>query len=133
MRRQHGGDPTPDPRCTMQMPVQVAFKGLEPSESIETACRNEAGILEHFYDRITRCRVLVEAPNHRRQTGHLYRVRIELTVPGARLVASRSQGDRPQDADVYVAVRHAFDQARRQLEDHVHKLRGRVKSPEPSR
>jgi cold shock CspA family protein len=42
-------------------------------------------------------------------------------------------GERPQDhahEDAYVAVRDAFDAVMRQLEDHVRKLDGRVKTHE---
>jgi hypothetical protein len=39
--------------------------------------------------------------------------------------------NRDRDEDVYVALRNAFDAAKRQLEDYVRLLRGDVKTHEP--
>jgi hypothetical protein len=44
-------------------------------------------------------------------------VRIDLTVPGAELVVSRDPELDHGHEDVYVAIRDAFDAARRQLAD----------------
>jgi cold shock CspA family protein len=56
-------------------------------------------------------------------------VRIELTVPGGRLVVARDHARNQAQADLYVAVRQAFREAKRQLQDHVRRLEDRVKVP----
>jgi cold shock CspA family protein len=58
----------------------------------------------------------------------LYHVRIDLTVPGAELVASREPHDNHAHEDVYVAIRDAFDAMRRQLEAHARRQRGDIKT-----
>jgi cold shock CspA family protein len=55
----------------------------------------------------------------------LYNVRIDMTVPGAELVIKREPNE-----DLDVAIRDAFDAARRQLEDFARRHRGAVKHHE---
>jgi hypothetical protein len=42
--------------------------------------------LEQFYDRITSCRVVVEAPNRHHREGRLYHIRVDLKAPGREIV-----------------------------------------------
>jgi cold shock CspA family protein len=76
------------------------------------------------------CRVVVEAQHQHHHKGNLYHVRVDITVPGHELVVSRDPKDHQAHQDVYVAIRDAFDAARRQLEDYARKLRGDVKEHE---
>ena len=46
-------------------------------------------------------------------------VRIDLTVPGEEIVIGREPGHDHAHEDVYVAIRDAFDAAKRQLQDHA--------------
>lgn len=97
------------------------------------------------------CRVLIESPHRHRHKGKRYHVRIDLTVPGSELVIKREPklvADTPlrvQKApevqlaetrepskyaaheDIYVAIRDAFDAARRKLQDFARRQRGDVK------
>ncbi len=107
----------------MQIPLQVTLKDMPQSEAVESRIREKAEKLSRFYDRIISCRVVVESPHRHQHQGKLYSVRIDLTVPGAELVANRAQ-----DEDVYVAVRNAFVAITRQLEDFVRRQRGEVKT-----
>jgi ribosomal subunit interface protein len=107
----------------MKIPLQVTFRDMSPSEAVETRIREKADKLGHFYDRIVNCRVVVEMPQRHKHQGKLHSVRIDLSVPGAELVANHAQ-----DEDVYVALRDAFDAITRQLEDYTRRQRGQVKS-----
>jgi cold shock CspA family protein len=84
--------------------------------------------LEQYYDRITSCRVVVEKEHRRHQKGNLYRVSVDLLVPGKELVVSRKGPKNHAHEDVYVAIRDAFGAATRQLEDYVRSRQGKVKS-----
>jgi len=112
----------------MQIPLQITFRGLPPSPAIEKSIREHAAKLERFYDRLTRCRVVVESPHRRHNKGKLYHVSLDLTVPGAELVVNREPHQRHEHEDVYVAIRDAFNAAARQLEDYARRQRGEVKS-----
>lgn len=114
----------------MTIPVQVTFHGVDASPAVEEYVRKRAGKLETFSHRITHCRVAVEAPHHHHQHGRLYRVRVELNVPGAALVIAHSKGDQASHQDAYAAVDDAFDHAGRVLQDHLHRQRGDTKTHE---
>lgn len=114
----------------MERPLQLTFRGLSPSEAIESRIRARAEELERFYDAIIGCHVTVEAPHRRHRQGTLYSVRIDLRVPDAELVVNRDRGKDHGHEDVYVAIRDAFDAAARQLEDYARRRRGDVKPHE---
>ena len=111
----------------MPVEVQITFRGMEVSPSVEAQVRRRADELFQFSDRITACRVVLEAAHRRHRQGMIYNVRIDLTVPGGPLVIDREPGEDHAHEDMRVAVRDAFDAARRRLQDHMQKLDGRVK------
>jgi ribosomal subunit interface protein len=108
----------------MQVPLQINARNISLSEAAEVNIRSKAATLETYYDGIIGCRVVVEGPGRHHRKG-LFTVRIDLNVPGTELVV-----DRQADEDLYVAIRDAFDAARRRLEDYVRQQRGAVKSHE---
>ena len=73
----------------MLLPVQVTFRNVEDSIGLEEMVRKEAATLYRFYDRISRCRVLVERPQHA-ATGKLYHIRIDLGLPNDKLVVKHT-------------------------------------------
>ncbi len=114
----------------MAVPMQVVFHNLDKSEAIEARIREKVEKLARFAADIQRCRVTVDAPHKHAHKGHLYSIKVDIAVPGGEIVATRHTGKNPAHQDVYVALRDAFDDARRQLEDHVRKRRGEVKRHE---
>jgi cold shock CspA family protein/ribosome-associated translation inhibitor RaiA len=115
----------------MQIQPQVTFRGLPVSDEIEKACWAEAEKLERYYDRITSCRIVVAEPHRRHKKGNLYAIRIDLTVPGGELVVNREPPEHRADEDVKLALREAFDTARRRLQDFARRQSGSVKEHEP--
>jgi ribosomal subunit interface protein len=112
----------------MQKGLQLRWRNVTPSEAVEAHVREEVERLERFHERITGCEVTLESPSrHHRNGAQKYRVRIELSVPGGKLVVARDRARNHAQADLYVAVRAAFREAKRQLQDHVRKLDARVK------
>lgn len=105
----------------------MTFHSMPPSEAIETNIRKKASKLDSFYDRILSCRVVIEAPHRHHHKGKLYHVRIDMTVPGSELVVSREPSKHASHQDVYVAVRDAFNAARRKLQDYARRQRRAVK------
>jgi len=119
---------------------------MESSDAVTARIEEEAGRLDTFFDRITSCRVVVEAPHRHHKWGELFHICIELDVPGARLVvnhepsshAALSHDDtaaltkhlevHPEHRDIYVAIRDAFDGARRRLQEHVKRMRSIAKT-----
>jgi ribosomal subunit interface protein len=100
----------------MKLHVEITFRNMNASPALEDNVRDKVQKLEQVCDRMIGCRVVVEAAHRHQHKGHLYHVRIDVSVPGQELVVSRDPSEKQAHADVYVAVRDAFDAARRQLE-----------------
>ncbi|HEY3302714.1 MAG TPA: HPF/RaiA family ribosome-associated protein [Candidatus Binatia bacterium] len=109
----------------------MTFRNMPPSEAIETNIREKAAKLDDFYEKIMGCRVLVEAPHRHHRKGKLYHVRIDLTLPGGEIVIDREPSLHASHKDIYVAIRDAFDAARRKLQDFARRRRGVMKVHEP--
>jgi cold shock CspA family protein/ribosome-associated translation inhibitor RaiA len=105
---------------------------MKHSGAIEAMVREKAAKLGTFSDQIMSCRVLVEPAGKHHQRGNQYEVRIDLTVVGEEIAVSRVPGRHAEYKDLQVALRDAFDAARRQLEDYGRRRRGAVKTHEAS-
>lgn len=112
------------------IPVQVTFRDMATSPAVEAAIREKAETFERFADRITNCRVVVEAPHQRHRKGKLYQVHIDLGLAGGSLVVGREGPMNHAHEDIYVAIRDSFRAATRMLEEHERKRRGNVKTHE---
>ena len=108
----------------MKQPLQIRFLGLEPSEAVETAAREKAAKLDRFFPEIMACRVSIELTHKHQQQGRRYAVRVDVTLPGHELVV-----DRVQHEDVYVAMRDAFDDIKRRIDDTAQRARERRDAP----
>ncbi len=115
----------------MELPLQLQFRNRDPSPAIEAAVRKHVDKLKSFNGDIISCRVAIESPHKHQYKGKLYHVVVDIRVPGKEIVVSRAPDDQQAHEDVYVAIRDAFDAARRQVQDFVKIRRGRVKSHEP--
>jgi ribosomal subunit interface protein len=102
----------------MEEPLEIAFHNLEPSDALEAEIRERFAKLDRIYDRLTACRVSVEALHKQHRTGNVFEVHIDMLVPGAELVVSKQPQKAKQryaNPDVYTSIRDAFDAAERQL------------------
>lgn len=114
----------------MQKPLRITYRRVDPSDAIESDIREKVEKLEQFCDDIIGCNVVIEAPHRHHHQGSLFHVRIDLTVPSKELVVSREPHQHHAHEDAYVAIRDAFDEMRRQLEDYVRTRRAHVKTHE---
>ncbi len=111
----------------MQIPLQIRFRNIEPSAAVEAAVRKRAEQLERLDNRITSCRVTIEMGHRHRHKGNLYHVVIDVRTPTGEVVVSRMPNDKHAHKDVYVAIRDAFDAARRQLKNQLREAQGKIK------
>lgn len=116
----------------MLLPLQITFRHMEPSPAVEARVRELAARLDRFYDAITRCRVVIATPPAHSHKGGPFSVRIDVTLPGGEVFAHSEHENTGAHTDVYVALRDAFDDLRRQLEDYGRRQRGDVKHHEAS-
>ena len=109
----------------MQQPVQITFKDLNHSEQLSELIHEKTDKLQQFFENIISCHIVVEQTQKHKHQGKLHNVRINLSVPGKELIATNNEHE-----NVHIAIRDAFDNLRRQLEDHARKVHGEVK-PHP--
>jgi ribosomal subunit interface protein len=108
----------------MRLPLQITLRDIHHSDAIEQAIREKAEKLNQFHSNIMACRVTVETPAKHKNRGKEFMVAIDLTVPGNELVINRERNE-----DLYVALRDAFNAARRQLEELARKQREAHRQP----
>ncbi len=110
----------------MRIEPQIRFIGIDRSDALETAIRGRIARLERHAAVIVGCRVAIELDHKHPRQGRAVRVRVDLTLPGRELVV-----DRVADEDAYVAMRDAFDDMGRRLEEAMRQRRGEVKHHAP--
>ncbi len=127
----------------MTVQPQISYRDVSPSADLDRLIQAEAAKLEHFFDGILSCRVLVEHTHRRHKYGSPFHVRIELAVPGEQLVVNHTDDVRPaapasddepvrvrkaaegavEHKDARLAVRDAFHTVTRRLQDYVKRRR----------
>ena len=110
----------------MKIPSTILFRGIEKSAAVEAKIQQRIDEFSQFSPLVLHCEVSVDAPHGHHHKGRLYEVRIRVKTPGEDLEVGRQ----PAEEDVYVAIRNAFDAARRQLEDYQRRYRSEVKHHE---
>jgi ribosomal subunit interface protein len=106
----------------MQNPLQISFHGMEHSDALYNSIREKAEKLERYYAHIMSCRVVLELAGRHKAKGKQYTARIDLKLPGGEIAVTHEH-----DEDLQIALRDAFDAARRRLEDYARTQRGDVK------
>lgn len=112
----------------MTVPLQITFRDLPSSAAVEAEIRERAENLERVFDRLTSCRVIVEGRHRPQRAGRVAHLCVELTLPGKVITVGRGAAEFEAHDDVFVAVRAAFDAARRRLDRYAQRRRGDVKS-----
>jgi ribosomal subunit interface protein len=112
----------------MQTPLQITFRNMEASDSVEARIRERAERLERFRDRITSCHVTIEASQRRANRAKMFQVRVDVAYPGGEVVVKREAHDDQNHEGFYQVLRDAFEAARRQLQDKTERQQGQVKS-----
>jgi len=100
----------------MKIPLRISTRKLTLSENATNNIKHKVDKLEQFYDKIIACKVMVETPHRHKNHGSLFHVSIDISIPGAELAVKHEAHE-----DLYVAIRNAFDAARRQLLNHNRK------------
>lgn len=115
----------------MHVTPEIVFDNMEASEAVAGRVREKFMKLEKLFGRMTHARCVIEAPHRHHHKGNIYLVKLVIGMPGTEdLVISQSGEKNHAHEDIYVAVRDAFDAARRRLQDTVHKRTGKVKTHE---
>jgi hypothetical protein len=108
----------------MRPPLTLTFRHIERSGALENRARELGSRLARFNKRIAQCHMTLEGPDSHGGTGASYFVNIDLSVPGAQIHADSLHADGAAHHDIYLALRDAFHNAKRQLQD-LHRDRSR--------
>jgi ribosome-associated translation inhibitor RaiA/cold shock CspA family protein len=110
----------------MQIPPEIAFHNVDPSDGTEASIREHVVRLEHLYGRMTACRVRVDQKNRNSNDTIPPVVHIEISVPGHKDIVVAYEPDRLQrrfqEPDLYNAINDAFRIAERRLAKFKSKL-----------
>jgi ribosome-associated translation inhibitor RaiA len=92
----------------MSQVLNITSRDFVLLPAVEAQIREKVAALDTYYDRISHCEVVVEAPAiHHHHKGGPFTVRVRLTVPGAELVA-----DHQGEEELPQAIREAFNTVR---------------------
>lgn len=105
--------------------LQVVFKGMEPSPALEADIAQKIERLERVTPHVRSCRVVVDAPHRHSAQGRLFRVLVNVALPGREVVVESN--DDPAHENPYIAVRDVFAAVRRRLRDVVTQDREHVR------
>jgi ribosome-associated translation inhibitor RaiA len=103
----------------MQKPLQLTFRSTPHSDALATHVNRRAEKLDHIFDRILWCHVVVEPADDHRSRGEPYRITVKLGLPGHEILASQSPSEGRFLDDVRETADRAFDDVERELEDWV--------------
>jgi ribosome-associated translation inhibitor RaiA len=95
----------------MEIPLQITLRDMSRSDALAERIRADAAKLEKLHPRITNCRVVIEEDDRHHTRGRQFSVHIEARMPGREEAVSTLK----HDADVYVALRDAFEAVHRQF------------------
>lgn len=129
----------------MTFPIQISYRNVEASPQVEQWVRREAEKMKTFYQRILRCRVVLEMAHRHLRRGNRFQARVLLWVPGAQVAATsetapvdpeklledgkkvkRHEIEVPHK-DLRLAIADAFRAAGRRLQSLLMRQRRRVK------
>ena len=106
----------------MDIPLELAFHNLAPSDAMKAAVKREVRRLERHYDHIIGCRVVIEMPHKRHRPGNnIPDVHILLRVPGREIAVTReltSAGDKKSAVNAYAMLKDAFQAVQQRLKEY---------------
>jgi len=101
----------------MERPLQIAFKNMDSSKSLEALIRARVERLKRFHAHITGARVVVEVPHRSPESGKQpIGIAVEVDVPGQNPIVAKGKQDRHEmKGDQSAIVNRVFEAVERQL------------------
>jgi ribosome-associated translation inhibitor RaiA len=107
----------------MQTPLQLTFRNVAHSDALATHVNRRAEKLEHLFDRIISCHVVVERAGHHQSRGEQYRITVNLGLPGHEILVSHAPSEGRFLDDARETADRAFDDVEHELENWVKRRR----------
>jgi len=99
----------------VRSPIILTFHHIDRYGAVEERARKLGHHLARLNERITHCHITLQGPDDPDGGGAQYLVKIDLMVPGAQILADSLHVDGAGHQDIYLALRDAFNNAKRQL------------------
>ena len=129
----------------MPLTADITYRNMSSSKSLDAEIQKRVSKLTTFCPDIVSCKVLVEIPHRHHEQGNHFHVRMDIAVPGEKIVAGqapnlhlgRPDGEAARERkspkvvarkDASLALRQAFEAAKRQLRDYARVRRHEVKA-----
>lgn len=106
----------------MTTPLEISFHGIDKSDAVEARINEKFARLHGHFDRFTHARVVISSPNRTESRAKMFNVTIDLGMPGQQPIVIDNEAD---NADVFIALRDAFNAAQRRLDA----ISGRIANP----
>ncbi len=114
----------------MEIEPQIAFRNVTRNAALDRMILDGIDKLEEVHRRITAVRLAVEDQRGAGTHDHLYRVRLEISIPGGDVIVRETPAGDPHPSLDQV-LNQAFDTARRRLKEVRKRQKGEVKEHLP--
>ena len=113
----------------MRVPVEITYRNVSKSDTIEKLIYEKVDKLNDFHDNIVSCRISIDQHKESKSSGNRYHVRIGVRVPpGKELVVRQKSAEEGTSESLRTVITEAFKTIIRQLKKLKQKQRGIVKS-----
>lgn len=106
------------------MDPTITWRNTEPMPAIAELVARRGRALEKSVDRVEGCDVVVEAPQKRRQSARVFRVRVNLHVPGPDLSTEARVAQGSATGDATLAVNRAFSAMEKRIKAQRRRMSG---------
>ena len=97
--------------------VEVHFHGIEKSDAVEQRVRDKVAKLHSHFERMTSCRVGIEATQRSPQKPKVYQIKIEIGIPRRTpIVVTHERVGSHAKEELSLALRYAFEAALRKID-----------------
>lgn len=107
----------------MQQPLQINFRDIPHTPTIETYITEKINKFEQMVSSIISCHVVIGQSQKHKHQGKLYNIRIHMTVPEKVLNSVYRE-----DENIYTAIQMSFDSLKQQLIEYRDKIQRQVKT-----
>lgn len=112
----------------MQVPPEIAFRDIEPTDELKALILDGIDKLETVYPNLISCRAVVTDTTPGRNSGNNYRVRLEISIPHKTVMVDEDTPESDEARTLQQTIKSTFAVARKRLQKAKELQRGDVKT-----
>lgn len=94
---------------------RIVFKDISEVTALRRLIDKRIKQLDEEFEGIQSCSILFECPYRHRYIGNLYNFKIEIEIPGRKIVVTKSPSADGGESNIFAVIRDAFDEVERDL------------------